>query len=162
MTRTKPIVFTLVTAAVVLFAVESADAKHQQILVGKPGLGVSGIGVSTVFVPAPGVPTPSVRSSSVTTPMVVGNPGVTARDATTPMITGNPGVSAPMVAGQHVATPEVATVAPAVGGLPHGYYTTIPSSAVQVVHRGDTCYKVGNVYYRPEYYMGSLVYVVVP
>jgi hypothetical protein len=63
---------------------------------------------------------------------------------------------------QSITAPAVATAAPGVGGLPHGYYTTIPSTAVQVMHRGSMCYAVAGVYYRPEYYLGSLVYVVVP
>jgi hypothetical protein len=160
----RPIVVMLVTAGVMLVAGQSADAKRWQSAGSKPGLGVSGVGVSTVFVPAPGVvATPGVRSPGITTPAVAGTPGVSSRNIGTSSIAGSPGVSAPSVATRGVETaPGVPTSAPGVEALPRGYYTTIPSTAVQTMHRGETCYFAAGVYYRPEYYLGSLVYVVVP
>ena len=162
MTSNRRILWRVVASGVFVFAVQSAHAKHWQSAGSRPGIGVSGIGVSAVFVPAPGVSTPTVNTRSVSTPGVTAAPGVTTRSATTPMITGNPGTAMPGVTSPHVAPPEVATVAPATAGLPQGYFTSIPSDAVQMMHRGEMVYYAKGVYYRPEYYMGSLVYVRVP
>jgi hypothetical protein len=154
----------LLVACVVAGLVNAVEARRWQSTgISKPGLGVSGIGVSTVFVPAPGVSTPTVHASNVTTPMVTGTPGVTSRNVTTPMTTGLPGAAAPGVSTQAVVgSPGVATSAAPVNGLPRGYYTSIPGDAVQKLHRGEMCYYSGGIYYRAEFYMGSLVYVVVP
>ena len=162
MTQNRPILFTLVASGVLLFAVQPAGARHRQSTGSKPGIGVSGIGVSAVFVPAPGVATPTVRTNTVTTPMATGGPGVTSRNVTSSGVTSNPGVAAPGVNTRQIATPQVPTAAPAIGGLPQGYYTSIPSDAVQVMHRGEMVYSANGVFYRPEYYLGSLVYVRVP
>jgi hypothetical protein len=142
-----------------LLAVRPADAKRQQYAGSRPGIGVSGVGVPAVFVPAPGVATPTVNTRSVSSPAVIGAPGVTARNVTSPAVTGNPGVPTSGVASRNVAMPEVTTVAPATAALPQGYYTSIPPDAVQVMHRGEMVFSAKGVFYRPEYYMGSLVYV---
>ena len=161
MTRSQRLLWT-VTSGVMLLAAQTIDAKQQSSPRPRPGIGVSGIGVTSVFVPAPGVPTPTVRSSNVTTPMVTATPGVTSRNVTTPQIIGAPGMAAPGVNTQAVtAAPGVATRAPATTTLPRGSYTAIPSTAVEREFKGITCYYADGVYYRPEYYMGSLVYVVV-
>jgi len=161
MTR-RSILFVLVTAGVV-FAAQTPEAKHTpQSTVSRPGLGVGGIGVSAVFVPAPGVTTPTVASKNITTPAVTSNPGVTSRNTTTQQVTSNPGVNVPGVAAKSVtAAPGVATRAPATSALPKGYFTSIPSTADQRMYKGELCYYVDGVYYRAEYYMGSLVYVKV-
>jgi len=41
------------------------------------------------------------------------------------------------------------------------YHSSIPSGYVNVYHGGYQCHYVGGVYYRPLYYNGALVYVVV-
>jgi len=47
-------------------------------------------------------------------------------------------------------------------GLPRGYVATIPGGYRRVVYGGYNCYFVGGVYYRPEFYEGTTVYVIVP
>jgi len=47
------------------------------------------------------------------------------------------------------------------GGLPAGYYGTIPGAYRPVVYGGYNCYYSGGVYYRPAFYQGNTVYVVV-
>ena len=162
MTHNRAMLLVLVLGVVWSVAVQPVDARHRQGTGSRPGLGVTGVGVSAVFVPAPGVATPTTLTKSVTTPMVTGNPGATAHHTTTPMVTGNPGAASSTVTTESVtAPPGVATSAVGVSGLPHGYYTSIPSNAVQVMHKGEMVYSASGVYWRPEYYMGSLVYVVV-
>ncbi|MFO1476540.1 MAG: hypothetical protein U1F98_07810 [Verrucomicrobiota bacterium] len=46
--------------------------------------------------------------------------------------------------------------------LPRGYYYSVPSGYSYVFYNGAWCYYVNNVYYRPVYYQGTLVYTVVP
>jgi len=46
--------------------------------------------------------------------------------------------------------------------LPRGYVATIPVGYRPVVYGGYNCYYVGGVYYRPEFYQGDTVYVIVP
>jgi hypothetical protein len=47
------------------------------------------------------------------------------------------------------------------GGLPAGYYGAIPGAYRAVVYGGYNCYYSGGVYYRPVFYQGNTVYVVV-
>jgi len=47
------------------------------------------------------------------------------------------------------------------GGLPAGYYGTIPGAYRAVVYGGYNCYYSGGVYYRPAFYQGNTVYIVV-
>jgi len=47
------------------------------------------------------------------------------------------------------------------GGLPMGYYGAIPGAYRAVAYGGYNCYYSGGVYYRPAFYQGSTVYVVV-
>ncbi len=47
------------------------------------------------------------------------------------------------------------------GGLPAGYYGAIPGAYRAVVYGGYNCYYSGGVYYRPAFYQGNTVYVVV-
>ncbi|MFZ3374147.1 MAG: hypothetical protein WA183_01160 [Chthoniobacterales bacterium] len=47
------------------------------------------------------------------------------------------------------------------GGLPAGYYGAIPGAYQPVVYGGYNCYYAGGVYYRPAFYQGSTVYIVV-
>ena len=163
MTRNRQALWALVWSGAILFGVDAAQAKQPQSVGSKPGIGVSGIGVSAVFVPAPGVATPTVTTKNITTPMAIGNPGVTSRNTTTQQITGAPGVAVPGVQTKmNTAAPGVATRAAAVDSLPKGYYTAIPSTDDQRMYKGIMCYYVNGIYYRPEYYMGSLVYVIVP
>jgi hypothetical protein len=44
---------------------------------------------------------------------------------------------------------------------PYGYVRVIPTGYTTVYYGGYNCYFVGGVYYRPEFYGGSTVYVVV-
>ena len=139
-----------------------AEARHVQPVGTRPGIGVSGIGVPTVYIPAPGVATPTVPSTSVTTPMVTGNPGVASKNTSTQIAAANPGATARHVETQAVvAQPGVATHAAPVHTLPSGYYTSIPADALQVMYKGELVYSVNGKYYRPEYYMGNIVYVIV-
>ena len=50
----------------------------------------------------------------------------------------------------------------AVGIRPGGFINTIPPGYRMAWYGGYNCYYVGGVYYRPEFYQGSTVYVVVP
>jgi len=47
-------------------------------------------------------------------------------------------------------------------GYAAGYVRTVPVGAQPVVYGGYNCYYAGGVYYRPVYYGGTVVYVVVP
>ncbi len=47
------------------------------------------------------------------------------------------------------------------GGLPAGYYGAIPGAYRAVVYGGYNCYYAGGVYYRPAFYQGNTVYIVV-
>jgi len=163
MRRHHQALFMLITGGVLLAAaVESVEAKHMQPVGTRPGIGVSGVGVPTPFIPAPGVSTPTVASTSVTTPMVTGNPGVASRNTNTNAVIADPGHTAQHVETQGVVSqPGVATQAPAVHSLPSGYYTSIPANAEQVMHKGELVYSVNGRFYRPEYYMGNIVYVAV-
>ena len=51
---------------------------------------------------------------------------------------------------------------PGAGALPHGYYATVPTGWTKVYYGGYWCACANGVYYRPVYYQGSVVYVVVP
>lgn len=44
---------------------------------------------------------------------------------------------------------------------PYGYVRVVPAGYTTVYYGGYNCYYVGGVYYRPEFYAGSTVYVVV-
>ena len=58
-----------------------------------------------------------------------------------------------------VAGPNgVAVVARPLAGT---YIRTIPVGYRTVVYGGYSCYYVGGIYYRPEFYEGTTVYVVV-
>ena len=46
--------------------------------------------------------------------------------------------------------------------LPRGYVAVIPGGYRPMFYGGYNCYYVGGVYYRPEFYQGSTVYVIVP
>ena len=60
-----------------------------------------------------------------------------------------------MNGGAVVATRPVAATHPA------GYIRTVPVGYSTVVYGGYTCSYVGGVYYRPVFYGGETVYVVV-
>lgn len=45
--------------------------------------------------------------------------------------------------------------------LPRGYISTVPVGASTFVYGGYNCYFVGGLYYRPVFYQGTTVYVVV-
>jgi hypothetical protein len=47
------------------------------------------------------------------------------------------------------------------GGLPAGYYGGIPGAYRSVCYGGYNCYYAGGVYYRPAFYQGNTVYIVV-
>ena len=47
------------------------------------------------------------------------------------------------------------------GGLPAGYYGAIPGAYRAAVYGGYNCYYSGGVYYRPAFYQGNTVYIVV-
>jgi len=47
------------------------------------------------------------------------------------------------------------------GGLPAGYYGAIPGAYRAAVYGGYNCYYSGGVYYRPAFYQGNTVYMVV-
>ena len=152
----------VVVGSIVMFASMSSVEARRQPVGTRPGLGISGVGVPTPYIPAPGVATPTVNSSSVTTPMVTGNPGVSSTQTNTSQVIANPGATARHVETQGVSSqPGVATSAAPTHSLPSGYYTSIPADAVQVMHKGEMVYSVNGRYYRPEYYMGNIVYVLV-
>jgi hypothetical protein len=44
---------------------------------------------------------------------------------------------------------------------PYGYVHVVPTGYTKVYYGGYNCFFVGGVYYRPEFYGGSTVYVVV-
>lgn len=70
---------------------------------------------------------------------------------------------APAPSGQ-TAPPQGVSPAsvPAAVDVPmNGYVRTIPPNYKVVTYQGFTCYFVNNVYYRPIFYQGSTVYVVV-
>ena len=158
MIRKPAIVFALTASAVVFSAIQPARAQYPNTG-SKPGIGVSGVGVSAVFVPAPGVATPTVQSRSTAAPMVSPNV-VASKNVATQHVLRDPGVVTSGVQTQMVTgAPGVAVAAPPIHGLPSGYYTTIPPTAVQKLYKGETCYYADGVYYRPEYYLGSVVYV---
>ena len=46
-------------------------------------------------------------------------------------------------------------------GLPAGYYGAIPGAYRPVFYGGYNCYYAGGVYYRPAFYQGNTVYIVV-
>lgn len=155
--------YVLVAGGIVLAAAaESIEARHMQAVGTRPGIGVSGVGVPAPYVPAPGVSTSTVPSAGVMTPMATGNPGVESRHTKTNAVINDPGHPA-----RHVETPAiesqpgVTAAAPAVPSLPSGYYTAIPGDAEQVMHKGELVYSVKGKFYRPEYYMGNIVYVAV-
>ena len=50
----------------------------------------------------------------------------------------------------------------AVGVRPGGYIRHIPPGYRMAWYGGYNCYYTGGVYYRPTFYQGSTVYVVVP
>ncbi len=87
--------------------------------------------------------------------------GVTPGPGVTPGVgAGGPGVGAG-ARGAGVA-PGVGVGAPGAGALPHGYYTAVPTGWTKVYYGGYWCAFVNGVYYRPVYYQGCIVYVVVP
>ena len=44
---------------------------------------------------------------------------------------------------------------------PHGYYSSVPPGYRHVYYGGYNCYYVGGIYYRPTYYQGTTIYIVV-
>lgn len=58
--------------------------------------------------------------------------------------------------GVHVAAVGVRPI------LPRGYVAVVPAGYRMAWYGGYNCYYVGGVYYRPEFYQGSTVYVIVP
>jgi hypothetical protein len=44
---------------------------------------------------------------------------------------------------------------------PYGYVSVMPAGYTSVYYGGYNCFFVGGVYYRPEFYGGATVYVVV-
>ncbi len=62
-----------------------------------------------------------------------------------------PGYGAAMAAGGFLYAP----------GFPNGYVNFLPPSYSNVYYGGYNCYYSGGVYYRPVFYGGSTVYVVV-
>ena len=65
--------------------------------------------------------------------------------------------------GQTAPPPGVspANVAPDVDVPMNGYVRTIPANYQTVTYQGYTCYLANGTYYRPIFYQGSTVYVVV-
>jgi hypothetical protein len=86
--------------------------------------------------------------------------GVTPRPGVTPGVgAGAPGVGAG-ARGAGVA-PGVGVGARGVGSLPHGYVYKVPADWTKAYYGGYWCACVNGVYYRPIYYQGVIVYVVV-
>jgi hypothetical protein len=48
-----------------------------------------------------------------------------------------------------------------VARLPAGYYGAVPGAYRAVYYGGYNCYYAGGVYYRPAFYQGNTVYIVV-
>jgi hypothetical protein len=63
-----------------------------------------------------------------------------------------------VVAGPNAAVVVQRSYAPC---YPYGYVRVVPTGYTTVYYGGYNCYFVGGVYYRPEFYGGSTVYVVV-
>lgn len=61
----------------------------------------------------------------------------------------------------HTDSTAVVTSQKVVTTLPAGYIRTVPAGYKTIAYRGYTCRYVGGVYYRPVFYGGSTVYVVV-
>jgi hypothetical protein len=86
---------------------------------------------------------------------IVGAPG--APGARPPV----PGAPPPRYPGYYPPATGV-VVAPVVTtpAIPPGYVATIPPGYQVVNYQGITCYYVGGVYYRPVFYAGSTIYLV--
>jgi hypothetical protein len=136
--------------------VSASDAQVQTTY--RPGVGVGSVGI-----PAPMVSAPAVTAKTVKSNAAASTPGASA-----PTITSNQNVSSPGMTAQNMSSrdmasqPGIASRAPATPSLPQGYFTSIPATTNIVDYKGFQCYYVGGKYYRAEYYMGSLVYVLVP
>ena len=137
--------------------VSASDAQVQTTSTYRPGVGVGSVGI-----PAPMVAAPSVTAKTVKSNIATSVPGASA-----PAITSNQNVSSPGMTAQNMSSrdmasqPGIASRAPANPTLPQGYYTSIPATTNIVEYKGFQCYYVGGKYYRAEYYMGSVVYVLV-
>ena len=70
-------------------------------------------------------------------------------------VAGRRGVAVAGNNGVAVATRPIAPV------LPRGYFASVPVGARPIVYGGYNCYYVGGIYYRPVFYQGATVYVVV-
>jgi hypothetical protein len=79
----------------------------------------------------------------------------------------SPGVGTPGVKGVGAGArgagvaPGVGVGSPGVGALPRGYYHAVPVGWAKAYYGGYWCACVNGVYYRPVYYQGVVVYVVV-
>ena len=91
-----------------------------------------------------------VESPGIVTPGAGVTPGVGG---------GAPGVGAG-ARGAGVA-PGVGVGTRGVGALPHGYVYKVPAGWTKVYYGGYWCACVNGVHYRPIYYQGAIVYVVV-
>jgi hypothetical protein len=87
--------------------------------------------------------------------------GVTPGPGVTPGVgAGAPGTGAG-ARGAGVA-PGVGVGAPGAGALPKGYVHTVPVGWTKAYYGGYWCAYANGVYYRPVYYQGVIVYVLVP
>ena len=144
----------LYTGAVLLLGVMSEKSalgaeRRRAARVESPGVGAPGVGATA----RPGVGAPGAGVTAGAAGVGAGAPGagVTA---------GAPGVGAG-ARGAGVA-PGVGVGSPGAGVLPKGYLATIPAGWKTFYYGGYYCAYVSGVYYRPVYYQGVIVYVVVP
>jgi hypothetical protein len=71
-----------------------------------------------------------------------------------------PPAARPPYPGYPVATGVVVAPVVTTPAIPPGYVSTIPAGYQVVTYQGTTCYYVGGVYYRPVFYAGSTIYLV--
>jgi hypothetical protein len=55
---------------------------------------------------------------------------------------------------------DPATVTAPLPPIPPGYVSTVPPGCTIVTYEGYSCYFVGGVHYRPVFYAGSTIYLI--
>jgi hypothetical protein len=121
---------------------------------GGGGAGYNHAGAGERRVESPGIGAPGAGAGAR-------GAGVTPGPGVTPGVgAGAPGAGAG-ARGAGVA-PGVGVGSPGAGALPKGYVRAVPAGWTNVYYGGYSCACVKGVYYRPVYYQGVVVYIVVP